>query len=210
MTIRLLVADDHEVVRSGLESLTAGTDIEVVGKAESGKEVIQLAQELNPDLVILDIRMPQSDGLTALEQLRQLFPDLPILMLSTYENPTYAGRALALGANGYMLKGSSRDKLVEAIREVAAGGDAWDSQEVRRATTTVPNEKAAAELESPLTQRESQVLRQLALGLSNKEIARTLHISVETVKEHVHNILEKLGVNGRTQAAVWAVRNGLL
>lgn len=210
MSIKLLVADDHEVVRSGIVSLTSGTEIDVVAQASSGEETVQQAKEVQPDVVLLDIRMPEGDGLKTLDRLRQDFPKLHILMLSTYDNPTYAARAMALGANGYVLKGSSRSELLNAIRTVAKGEEAWSHQELRRMANPATATRPAADLETPLTQRESQVLRQLALGLSNKEIARALHISVETVKEHVHHILEKLGVSGRTQAAVWAVRNGVL
>ncbi|MEK6237209.1 MAG: response regulator transcription factor [Planctomycetales bacterium] len=210
MTIRLLIADDHEVVRSGVVSLTVGTDIEVVAQASNGNEALERAKEVNPDVVLLDIRMPDGDGLKTLDRLRQELPDVRVLMLSTYDNPTYAARAMALGANGYVLKGSTRNELLSAIETVAKGEDAWTHQELRRMTNPNATTRNNADLETPLTQRESQVLRQLALGLSNKEIAKTLHISVETVKEHVHHILEKLGVSGRTQAAVWAVRNNVL
>jgi len=209
--IKLLVADDHEVVRSGLASVVANTDIEMVGQASSGDEARKLASDTRPDVILLDIRMPDGDGLSTLEWLKQKYPKIPVLMLSTYDNPTYIARAMALGASGYVLKGSSRTELLSAIRRVAGGEAAWTQDELRRMTgaMNVPSGEGS-DLEVPLTQRESQVLRQLALGLSNKEIARTLHISVETVKEHVHHVLSKLGVTGRTQAAVWAVRKGLI
>jgi DNA-binding NarL/FixJ family response regulator len=131
-------------------------------------------------------------------------------MLSTYDNPTYVARAVALGASGYLMKGLSRDELVAAIRRVAEGGDAWTREELRRVTGALATPRVMADVEVPLTQRESEVLRQLAFGLTNKEIAQALGISYETVKEHVQHVLRKIGVSDRTQAAVWAVRKGLV
>jgi DNA-binding NarL/FixJ family response regulator len=210
MTIRLIIADDHEVVRSGLKSLFAGADIEIVGEAASGDEAIRLVATTSADVVLLDIRMPDGDGLSALSRLKLDRPDLPVLMLSTYDNPTYVARAVALGACGYVLKGSSREKMIEAIRTAAAGQNAWTREELRRVTGALATPRLSADVEAPLTQRESEVLRQLAYGLTNKEIAMALGISYETVKEHVQHILRKIGVSDRTQAAVWAVRNDLV
>lgn len=208
--IRLLIADDHEVVRSGLKSLVAGTEIQVVAEAATADEAVRLAEEHRPDVVLLDIRMPDSDGLNALSRIKLTRADMPVLMLSTYDNPTYVARAVALGACGYLLKGLSRDDLLAAIRRVAGGGDAWTREELRRVTGALATPRVAADVEVPLTQRESEVLRQLAFGLTNKEIAQALGISYETVKEHVQHVLRKVGVSDRTQAAVWAVRKGLV
>jgi len=210
MGIRLLIADDHEVVRCGLKSLVADTDIEVVGEATSGDTAISMAESLKPDVVLLDIRMPDGDGLMTLGRIKLENPQLPVLILSTYDNPTYVARAVALGANGYVLKGDSRDRLLDAIRVAAKGENAWTRDELRRVTGALATPRLNADVEVPLTQRESEVLRQLALGLTNKEIAQALHISYETVKEHVQHILRKVGVSDRTQAAVWAVRKGLV
>ncbi|MEX2122057.1 MAG: response regulator transcription factor [Pirellulales bacterium] len=210
MTIKLLIADDHEVVRSGLRSLVSGTEIEIVGEAATGDEAIRLAEQLVPDVVLLDIRMPDTDGLSALGRIRLAQPEMRVLMLSTYDNPTYVARSVALGASGYLLKGLGRDELLEAIRRVGAGGDAWTREELRRVTGALATPRAAVDVEVPLTQRESEVLRQLAFGLTNKEIAQALGISYETVKEHVQHVLRKVGVSDRTQAAVWAVRKGLV
>ena len=135
---------------------------------------------------------------------------LPILILSTFDNPTYVARAVALGASGYLLKGCSRDELIAGIRTAASGESAWTRDELRRVTGALATPRLTADVEVPLTQRESEVLRQLAYGLTNKEIANTLHISYETVKEHVQHILRKIGVSDRTQAAVWAVRKELV
>ena len=210
MSIRILIADDHEVVRSGLKSLVAGTDIKVVAEASTGEEAIRGVDEHELDVVLLDIRMDDGDGLTALGRIKLDHPDLPILMLSTYDNPTYVARAVALGANGYLLKGSSRERLIEAIEKSAKGESAWARAELRRVTGALSTPRLAADIEVPLTKRESEVLRQLAFGLTNKEIAQALGISYETVKEHVQHILRKVGVTDRTQAAVWAVRKGLV
>lgn len=205
-----MIADDHEVVRRGLKSLIEKTEISVIAEASSGEEAIKKALARDFDVLMLDVRMPNGDGLNALGRIKLDKPDLPILMLSTYDNPTYVARAVALGACGYLLKGISRDKLLEAIRLAAAGESVWTRDELRRVTGALATPRLIADVEVPLTQRESEVLRQLAYGLTNKEIALALGISYETVKEHVQHILRKVGVSDRTQAAVWAVRNGLV
>ncbi len=209
-TIRLLIADDHEVVRSGLKTIFAGTEIEIVAEVGTGEDAVKFALEGNPDVVLLDIRMPKGDGLTALGRIKLEKPDMPVLMLSTFDNPTYIARSVALGASGYLLKGCTRDELLGAIRSAANGESAWTRDELRRVTGALATPRLAADVEVPLTQRESEVLRQLAYGLTNKEIAQALHISYETVKEHVQHILRKIGVSDRTQAAVWAVRKQLV
>lgn len=210
MPIRLLVADDHEVVRSGLKSLVSGTDIQIIAEASSGDEAVKLVEHHKPDVVLLDIRMADGDGLNALGRIKLNRPKLPVLMFSGYDNPTYVARALALGASGYLLKDMGSDELLSAIRQVAQGGDAWKRDELRRVTGALATPRVAGDIEVPLTQRETEVLAQLALGLTNKEIAQVLGISYETVKEHVQHVLQKIGVSDRTQAAVWAVRKGLV
>ena len=210
MPVKILIADDHHVVRSGLRSLLAGTEFEVVAEASNGEEAVRAATKSKPDIVLLDIRMPDVDGLAALSRIKMAHPDMPVLMLSTYDNPTYIARAVALGASGYLLKGFSRDELLASFRKVATGEDAWTRDELRRVTGALATPRMATDVEVPLTQRESEVLRQLAFGLTNKEIGQQLGISYETVKEHVQHILRKIGVSDRTQAAVWAVRKGLV
>jgi DNA-binding NarL/FixJ family response regulator len=210
MTLQVVVADDHEVVRSGLKSLLADSDIEVVGEAATAPEAVRVALALRPDVVILDVRMGDTDGLAALAQLRQERPEMAVLILSTYDNPTYIARALALGASGYLLKGVGREALLDALRKAAAGDNAWTREELRRVTGALATPRLADDVEVSLTRRESEVLRQMALGLTNKEIAQSLKISYETVKEHVQHVLRKIGVSDRTQAAVWAVRRGLV
>ena len=210
MSIKVLIADDHEVVRSGLKTLLANTDIEIAAEVATGEAAVKWALAHKPDLVLLDIRMPEGDGLTALGRIKLDKPERPVLMLSTFDNPTYIARAVALGASGYVLKSCTRDHLLQAIRTTASGESAWTRDELRRVTGALATPRLAADVEVPLTQRESEVLKQLAMGLTNKEIANTLHISYETVKEHVQHILRKIGVSDRTQAAVWAVRKQLV
>ncbi|NLE39004.1 MAG: response regulator transcription factor [Pirellulaceae bacterium] len=210
MSVKVLIVDDHEVVRCGLRMLLADSDIEVVAEAATAEAAIRYALENDPDVVLMDIRMPGGDGLTALGRIKLDKPEMPILMLSTFDNPTYIARSVALGANGYLLKGCSRDELIKAIKAAAVGESAWTRDELRRVTGALATPRLTADIEVPLTQRESEVLRQLAYGLTNKEIAQALHISYETVKEHVQHILRKIGVSDRTQAAVWAVRKELV
>ncbi len=210
MAITLLIADDHEVVRSGVKSLVSGTDIKVIAEAATGEATVRLTLKHKPDVALIDIRMPEGDGLNSLGRIKLDLPDQPILMFSTYDNPTYIARAVALGASGYLLKGVTRDALLDAIRTAAAGESAWTREELRRVTGALATPRLSTDVEVPLTNRESEVLRQLTDGLTNKEIAQALHISYETVKEHVQHILRKIGVVDRTQAAVWAVRKGLV
>lgn len=210
MSIRLLICDDHEVIRTGLASLLSGTDIEIVGEAATGKDALRIAQKEKPDVILLDIRMPDGDGLSTLEKLHAKVPECKVVMLSTYDNPTYVARAVALGACDYALKGSSREDLIATIEAAAAGESPSRSGELKKIAATMKVRQAIDDDDVPLTQRETQVLRHVALGLSNREIGKSLEISVETVKEHVQNILRKIAVSDRTQAAVWAVRKGLV
>jgi DNA-binding NarL/FixJ family response regulator len=211
MAVRVVVVDDHEVVRTGVVSLFEGSDIKVVGQASGGTEAVKVVKDKKPDVVLLDIRMEEGDGLAALEKLRQSSPSCRVVMLSTYDNPTYVARANAMGASDYLLKGSTRDQLLGAVKAVAAGNAPSSFGEMRRVAGAMATRKKEDDVvEVPLTQRETQVLRHLALGLSNKEIGRSLSISVETVKEHVQHLLRKIDATDRTQAAVWAVRKGLV
>jgi DNA-binding NarL/FixJ family response regulator len=209
MTVRLLIADDHAVIRAGLRSLLADVrEIEIVGDAADGDEALRLARRYRPDVILLDVRMPGVDGLAVLSQLRTELPRGAIVMFSSYDNPTYIARAVALGAAGYLVKNASREEIIAAIRRAAAGDMLWSREGLRRVAGALSMPRTI-DIDAPLTRREGEVLRQLALGLSNKEIAQALEISYETVKEHVQHILRKLGVADRTQAAVWAVRKGI-
>lgn len=209
MAIKMLVVDDHPVVRIGLKQMTAGTDIHVVAEAESAAEAVGYIKKMQFDVVLLDVRMPDTDGLRCLADIRKLNPNLPVLMYSAYDSPTYVARAVALGASGYLSKSARRDALTSAIVEVAGGGTAWSREDLRRVSAPPSDADPELALDVPLTRRELEVLKQLAFGLTNKEIAETLGISYETVKEHVQHVLQKLGVSDRTQAAVWAVRQGI-
>ena len=211
MSIRVLVADDHEVVRTGLARLLEGSDITIVGEAENGEQAVEQTLQHNPDVVLMDIRMPEGDGLAALEKIRKANPDVRIVMLSTYDNPTYVARSVALGAADYVLKDSGRDELIEAITRAAAGESPSEDSILHRIKDTMNRRRERLDRnEIPLTNRELQVLRHVALGLSNREIGRSLGISIETVKEHVQNILRKIDASDRTQAAVWAIKKGLV
>ena len=210
MSIRILVADDHDVVRTGLKSLLHGTDIRIVGEAGTGEAALRLTKKHKPDLVLLDIQMPDKDGLWALGRLKADYPELPVLIFSAFDNAAFVARAVALGANGYVLKSTTKEKLVDAIRSAAAGQTTWTREELRRVTGALASPRLTADVEAPLTQRESEVLKQLAVGATNREIAVALQISYETVNVHVQHILRKIGVTDRTQAAVWAVRMGFV
>jgi len=211
MSVKVLVADDHEVVRTGLVSLLAGSDIQIVAEASNGADAVSMAIQHQPDVVLLDIRMSDSDGLEALDKIHREVPNTRVVMLSTYDNPTYVARSVALGASDYVLKGASRHELISTITDAAGGRSPSKYGELQKVAGAMSkNVVTADDDETPLTNRENQVLRHVALGLSNKEIGRSLTISIETVKEHVQNILRKIAVTDRTQAAVWAVRKGLV
>jgi len=210
MAIDLLIVDDHEVVRAGIKTLLQGTDIRVVAEATGGNAGFKLANKHRPNVVLLDVRMPEGDGLNCLARIKLDLPNTPVVMFSSFDNPTYVARAVALGASGYVLKSASRDEIIKAIRAAAAGETIWSREELRRVTGALAAPRNGAESDIPLTKRESEVLKQLAFGLTNKEIAQSLGISYETVKEHVQHILRKVGVTDRTQAAVWAVRKNLV
>jgi DNA-binding NarL/FixJ family response regulator len=210
MNIRVLVVDDHEVVRTGLASLLVETDIEIIAEAATGRQAVALAKQHQPDVVLLDIRMPDMDGLDALEQIHRESPEVKVVILSTYDNPTYIARAVALGASDYVLKGAGRKEILATIRAVATGQGPSSGGELGKVAGAMRREVHPVNNEVPLTTRETQVLRHLALGLSNKEIGKSLAISIETVKEHVQNILRKVSVADRTQAAVWAIKKGLI
>jgi DNA-binding NarL/FixJ family response regulator len=210
MAVRIVICDDHEVVRAGIKTLLAGTDIRVIGEAADGRAALKLAVKHRPDLMLLDVRMPDGDGLDCLARIKLDQPETPVVMFSGYDNPTYVARAVALGAAGYLSKSASRDQIIKGIQAAASGEPIWSREELRRVTGALAAPRAGNGIEVPLTKRENEVLKQLAFGLTNKEIAQSLGISYETVKEHVQHILRKIGVSDRTQAAVWAVRKNLV
>lgn len=210
MTIRILIADDHEVVRVGLTAMFSGTDFDVVGTAASGKEAFALARKLRPDLALLDVRMPKGDGLSCLARLKLELPETQVVLFSGYDNPTFVARAVALGASGYLMKDASHDEILDALRTVSTGGMVWSRKKLQRVTRVLTTPQSNADAEIELTPREREIIKQLGYGLTNKEIGKSLGISYETVKEHVQNILRKIGVADRTQAAIWAVRRNLV
>ena len=212
MSVKVLFADDHEVVRRGVATLMEGSDVEVVGVAGNGADLLKLAGSEGPDVVMLDVRMADDDGLDVLAMLRKKHPELPVVMVSTYDNPTYVARSIALGASDYILKSSTRDEMVNAVLRAHRHEPPPETSVLRQVQTTMEKRKdrSGEFKENPLTNRERQVLRHIALGLSNKEIGVSLSISVETVKEHVQNILRKLNSPDRTAAAVWAVKSGMI
>lgn len=211
--VSVLLVDDHAIWRGGVRSMLEGTEFDVVGEAENGPEALEKVEALAPRLVLLDIRMAGGDGLDALQSLKARHPDTAVMMLTTYENPTYLARAVASGAAGYLLKGIKRDALLEALRTVARGEMLLSRDELVRSLRWV-SERAQAAVESmdipePLTSREQEVLRVLATGLTNREIGAMLFVAESTVTTHVKHIIGKLGVSDRVQAAVWAARHGL-
>jgi DNA-binding NarL/FixJ family response regulator len=210
MPVNVLIADDHEVVRAGLKALLEGSDIRIVAEATSGNAALKLAAKHRPDLVLLDVRMPDGDGLNCLARIKVDLPQMPVMMFSSFDNPTYVARAVALGAAGYLSKSASRKEIIDAIHVAASGDTIWSRDELRRVSGALAAPRSTSDGDVPLTKRESEVLKQLAFGLTNKEIAQSLGISYETVKEHVQHILRKIGVSDRTQAAVWAVRKNLV
>ena len=209
MPIRLLIADEFPVVRAGLRSILAGSDIQIIAESNNADEALQLTVEHKPDVAMLESLIGGADGLACLGRIRAEVSEVAVLMFSAHDNPTYIARAVALGAAGYLLKSATSEEVEQSIRTVAAGENTWSRDMLRRVTGALSTPRVSGDLEVPLTQRENEVLKQLSLGLSNKEIALALSISYETVKEHVQHILRKLGVADRTQAAVWAVRRGL-
>lgn len=207
MSIRILIADDHAVVRQGLRMfLGLDSELQVVGEAIDGAEAVRLARELKPDLVLMDLLMPVMDGIAATSTIRRELPDIEVLALtSVLEDASVVG-AIRAGAIGYLLKDTSSDDLCHAIKAAAAG----QVQIEPRALARLMREVRAPDNPEPLTERETDVLRLLAQGQSNKEIARNLGVGEKTVKSHVSNILRKLDVPSRTQAALYAVRQGLV
>ncbi len=206
--IRLLVADDHEMVRLGVKSLLAGTEIEVVAEASTGQAAVKLALAKQVDLVLLDVRMPDGDGLAALGRIKLDKPDLPVLLFSAFDNLANFGRAITLGANGFLLKGCTREELLNAIRRVAAGKTVGGRGKLGGVTRAMRTPRVGT-LEASLNERQGKVLRQIAYGRTNEQIAKALNTDCDAVKQLVKHVLRKLGLTDRTQAAVWAIRNDL-
>ena len=217
---RLILADDHHLVRKGLQGLLADEpDLEVVGEASNGREVLELCRRLRPDLVLMDVRMPEIDGLEATRAIKRDYPGIGVLMVTMHENPDYLFEALDAGAAGYVLKDTPADRLLNAVRRTLDGESPLDQElastllrrlaEERKQKPAPEPRKPRKPLRDPLTPREAEVLQLLASGRTNQQIAQTLVISRGTAKVHVERIIRKLGVSDRTQAAVRAIELGL-
>jgi DNA-binding NarL/FixJ family response regulator len=205
-SIRLVVADDHPVVRDGLRAmLETQPDIDVVGEATTGAEAVAIVRSLRPDLVLMDLQMPDLDGTTATRHIRAEYEDVQVLILTTYDTDADISRAVDAGATGYLLKDARRDELFQAVR-VAARGESVLSPGV--ASRVLGKMRAPAE--QALSSREIDVLESVARGLSNRAIARSLHISEATVKTHLLHVFAKLGVDDRTAAVTEALERGII
>jgi two-component system, NarL family, response regulator LiaR len=207
MTIRILITDDHGVVRQGLRMfLSLDPDIHVVGEAENGQEALEMARELEPDVVLMDLLMPVMDGIKATRAIRSELPEVEVMALTSVLEGASVTRAVRAGAIGYLLKDADAEELHRAIRGAAEGR----VQLAPEAAARLMREVSAPENPEALTERETEVLKLLARGKANKQIASELFVEEKTVKSHVLNILRKLGVQSRTQAALHAVRTGLV
>jgi len=220
---RLIVADDHAIVRKGIEGMLEGEpDLEIVGEAADGREVLELCRRLRPDLVLMDVCMPQMDGLAATRAIKEEAPTIGVLMLTTYENPDYLLEAVRLGAAGYVIKDASCAELAGAVRRALNGESALDQElamlllrrvavenKQKPGPAPAPGSKKAL-LPKLLTPRELEVVRLLARGKTNQQIAQELVVSFATAKVHVEHIIAKLKVSDRSQAAKLVTEAGLL
>lgn len=212
--IRVLIADDHALFREGIRRLlgTAG-DIEVVGEAKSGEDAVRLVEDLTPDVVLLDVMMPGMSGIDVARVIRTTSPRTRVIILTIHTNEEFLFDAIKAGAMGYLLKDASSDELLRGVRLVAQGEGLLAPAMAAKAFKEFARVAASQDLApvlTPLTLRETEILQHVTAGLANKEIAHKLDISERTVKNHLSNIMEKLHVNSRTQAAVYALRTGIL
>lgn len=206
MKIRVMLVDDHPLVRTGIAGMLANADeIEIVGEAANGKEALQVLVATQPDVILLDLRMPEMDGPELIRHLRSEGNNIGILVLTTYDTDADILRATEAGANGYLLKDTSRDELIGAIRATHAG-DGWLTPTIAAQLMRTVRQGEIEQLSS----RELQVLKHVAKGLSNKEIASELHVSQATVKTHLLHIFRKLDVNDRTAAVTMAMERGII
>lgn len=209
--IRILIADDHAVVRQGLRTfLELHDDVDVVGEADTGAAAVQQARDLSPDVVLMDLVMPEMSGLDAIRQIRTDVPEAQVLVLTSYTEDEKVFPAIRAGAAGYLLKDVSPAELIDAVRATHKGDAQLHPEIAKRLMQEVASPTPGQRSHETLTERELDVLGLIARGLSNREIGTTLHISETTVKTHVSNILGKLHLDDRTQAAVYAVTEGLV
>ncbi len=213
-TIRVLLADDHAVVREGTRQLLEReTDITVVGQASDGAEAVRLVEQLQPDVVVMDVRMPVMGGIEATKAIKQRFPVVEVLVMTAFEDDEFVFTLLEAGASGYLLKTAPVKELVKAIHEVADGQSALDPVIARKVVRQISGGAARQKQQDAyeaLTEREQEVLKLLAEGKTNKEIAEALIISDRTVQTHLSNIFSKMGVGSRTEAVLEAIRRGWL
>jgi two-component system, NarL family, response regulator LiaR len=203
-SIRILLVDDHMVVRSGLSTvLSVFDDLQLVGEAGDGEEAIRLCERLQPDLVLMDLLMPRMDGVTAIKAIKERWPQIQVIALTSFKEKEYVEGAIKAGANGYLLKNVSADELVKAIHRAAAGQPSLSPE---AAQVLIQHVNQPAQPGQDMTSREKEILALMVKGLSNNEIAERLIISQSTVKFHVSNVLSKLGVSGRTEAVAMAVK----
>ncbi len=209
-TIRVLIADDHAVVREGLRTLIERIpDLTLVGEAANGEEAISQVRVLQPDVTLLDLRMPRKDGIAAIQEIKAEFPDARILVLTSFDDDDSVFSAIKSGAQGYLLKDSLPDQLIQAIRDVYNGESALHPTIARKVLREINRPPDLPPSAQPLTERELEVLQLVAQGMTNNEIAERLVIGDRTVATHVRNILGKLHLASRTQAALYAIRVGL-
>lgn len=211
MVIRVAIADDHSLVRQGLRRyLETAEGIEVVGEAADGVELLALLEETSPEIALVDIRMPEMDGLEAARQIRERFPDVGVIMLSAYDDRQFVVEAVRSGARGYVLKARDAEHLIQTVRLVATGNMVIDPQLVVALAEELSNAKERDRRADTLTAREVEVLQLLAFGHTNRAIAEKLFISPDTVKTHLEHIFEKLGASDRTAAVAEALRRRLI
>ncbi|HYP42160.1 MAG TPA: response regulator transcription factor [Chloroflexia bacterium] len=210
--IRILLVDDHAVVRQGLKAfLATEADIEVVGEAANGREAVEQVKRLKPDVVLMDLVMPQLDGIGATAEIKASSPDVDVIAMTSFIEDEKVFGAMRAGATGYVLKDADPDDVVHAIRSAAAGEVHLDPRVARRLMEELhPSKQKPAPTQEVLSEREVEVLKLVAKGYSNQAIGEHLIISPKTAKTHVSNILSKLGLSSRTQAAVYALREGLI
>jgi DNA-binding NarL/FixJ family response regulator len=210
--MKVIICDDQAIIRDGLELLLKlEKDVEVVGMAQDGAEVVELVNSKTPDLILMDLKMPGMNGVEATRQIRTRHPEIKVLVLTTYDDDEWVFDAIRAGASGYLLKDTPREKLIEAIQGTVAGDSFVDPAVTGKLLAQVASkqEQPASIITSQLTDRETDVLRLIARGLSNAEIAGKLHLSEGTIRNHVSAIFAKLGLTDRTQAAVLAIRHGI-
>lgn len=212
--ITLLIADDHPMVRAGLRSMLSDSRISVVGEAGGGREAVEMIAKLKPRVALLDIRMPDMDGIQALEAIKAARVDTRVIMVTTYRSTAYLLRSLSAGAAGFVLKDISREELLAAVYSVAQGTSLVDSQFLQDVLRSLESgektDEAPEELVESLTAREMDILRLMVEGLTNQAIGDVLGLSAGTVKGYAQTVMHKLGTNDRTQAAVKAIRMGLV